>query len=67
MTQRKTIPEITTMKAHDQRKTQVTPVKKAYRSPTLKEYGDIRAVTKAGQPTGMGDNSPGGISKSAFI
>lgn len=55
------------MKQNDPGKTKSTPAKRLYRSPKLKEYGDIRAVTKALSAVGMGDGSMAGNSKSVKL
>ncbi len=55
------------MKQNDPGKTKSTPAKRLYRSPKLKEYGDIRAVTKALSQVGMGDGSMAGNSKSVKL
>ena len=33
--------------------------KKAYRTPTLRTYGDVRQITRAGSSGGADDNSKG--------
>lgn len=55
------------MKQIDPGKAKSAPAKRPYRSPRLKEYGDIRAVTKALSPVGMGDGSMAGNSKSVKL
>ncbi len=55
------------MKQIDPGKTKAAPAKRPYRSPRLKEYGDIRAVTKAISPVGMGDGAMAGNSKSVKL
>ncbi len=55
------------MKQIDSGKTKAGPAKRPYRSPKLKEYGDIRAVTKALSLVGMGDGAMGGSSKSVKL
>lgn len=55
------------MKQSQHHKNQAAPARRPYRSPRLKEYGDIRAVTKAGSPVGMGDGAMAGSSKSVKL
>ncbi len=55
------------MKQIEPGKTKAGSAKRPYRSPKLKEYGDIRAVTKALSPVGMGDGSMAGNSKSVKL
>lgn len=55
------------MKQTERSKTRAAPAKRPYRSPTLKEYGDIRAVTKALSPAGMGDGAKAGLAKSVAL
>jgi hypothetical protein len=55
------------MERIDPSSTQAAPAKRPYRSPRLKEYGDIRAVTKAGSPVGMGDGAMAGATKSVTL
>lgn len=39
--------------------------KKAFRDPELMVYGDIRRITQATSPTGMGDGGMAGLVKTA--
>jgi hypothetical protein len=39
--------------------------KKTFRDPELMVYGDIRRITQATQPVGMGDGGMGGLTKTA--
>ncbi len=55
------------MKQIEPGKTKSAPAKRPYRSPKLKEYGDIRAVTKALSPVGMGDGAMAGATKSVKL
>ena len=51
----------------DRGNTKAARAKRPYRSPRLKEYGDIRAVTKALSPVGMGDGAMAGATKSVKL
>ncbi len=55
------------MKQTERSKTRSAPARRPYRKPKLKEYGDIRAVTKAGQPVGTGDGAMAGLTKSVKV
>jgi hypothetical protein len=55
------------MKQSQRNGNQFAPARRPYRSPRLKEYGDIRAVTKAGSPVGRGDGAMAGSSKSVKL
>lgn len=55
------------MKQTEPNKPQAAPAKRPYRSPTLREYGDIRAVTKALSFSGMGDGAMAGATKSVTL
>jgi hypothetical protein len=39
--------------------------KKLFKDPELVVYGDIRSITQATAPTGMGDGGMGGLTKTA--
>ena len=43
----------------------VSNQKKPFRDPELVVYGDIRAITQATAPVGMGDGGMGGTTKTA--
>lgn len=55
------------MKPIDPGKNKEAPAKRPYRSPKLREYGDIRAVTKALSSVGMGDGAMAGATKSVKL
>jgi len=43
--------------------TDSSEAKKAYSTPSLQTYGDIRVLTQAVNPTGMGDGGMAGATK----
>ncbi len=55
------------MKQPQRHSKQAAPSRRPYRRPKLKEYGDIRAVTKSGAPVGRGDGAMAGVSKSVKL